>query len=105
MKNSLCFVCTSLWADPGFVLVEAVSSRTLVISSSCKNGPKEILLNGDGGYIFKSNDKNDFLKQFDNLMEEHNNDPDTIYKKKLNAFKNIKLYSKYSHFKNFMKIL
>ena len=55
--------------------------RTLVISSSCKNGPKEILLNGDGGYIFKSNDKNDFLKQFDNLMEEHNNDPDTIYKK------------------------
>ena len=105
MKNSLCFVCTSLWEDPGFVLVEAVSSRTLVISSSCKNGPKEILLNGDGGYIFKSNDKNDFLKQFDNLMEEHNNDPDTIYKKKLNAFKNIKLYSKYSHFKNFMKIL
>ena len=37
------FILSSLWEDPGFVLIEAMVSNTLVLSSDCPNGPKEIL--------------------------------------------------------------
>ena len=105
MKNSLCFVSSSLWEDPGFVLVEAIACRTPVISSSCKNGPQEILLKGRGGYLYKTNDKRDFIEKFNEFYEDLNNSPDNLFQKKLEAFKNVKIYSKYSHYKSFSKII
>ena len=51
----MCLVSTSLWEDPGFVLVEALFSNTIVISSDCPNGPREVLDNGEAGYLFKIN--------------------------------------------------
>ena len=41
LEKSIAFVLTSEWEDPGFVLIEAASTRTTIISSNCKNGPKE----------------------------------------------------------------
>ena len=58
MKHSEALILTSLWEDPGFVLVEAALSNLFIISSDCKNGPKEILLNGKGGFLFNSNEEN-----------------------------------------------
>ena len=52
LKNAEAFILSSLWEDPGAVLIEAISN-TFVISS--EYGPSEILINGDGGYLFKSN--------------------------------------------------
>ena len=42
-RNSKCFVLSSLWEDPGFVLVEACYMNVPIISSNCKNGPQEIM--------------------------------------------------------------
>ena len=61
LSKAKCFVLSSEWEDPGFVLVEAAFSRVPIISSDCPNGPNEILENGEGGYLFKSNDQKDFL--------------------------------------------
>ena len=44
-NNCKCFLLTSLWEDPGFVLVEAGIANATVISSNCPNGPEEILEN------------------------------------------------------------
>ena len=55
MSRSICFLSTSLWEDPGFVLIEAGFCRSTIISSDCKNGPEEILMNGKSGYLFQSN--------------------------------------------------
>jgi len=38
------------------VLLESVALRKFVISSNCHTGPKEILLNGRGGLLFKVGD-------------------------------------------------
>ena len=38
-----------------FVLIEAAISNTFIISSDCKNGPREFLLNGNAEILFKSN--------------------------------------------------
>ena len=50
-------ISTSLWEDPGFVLIEAGSLNIPVICSDCPNGPKEILDNGNNGYLYTSNRK------------------------------------------------
>ena len=42
-KDHDCFVLSSLWEDPGFVLVEAASNLIPVISSNCESGPKKFL--------------------------------------------------------------
>ena len=39
--------------DPGFVLIEAAANNASIISSNCKSGPKEILTNGKGGFLFE----------------------------------------------------
>ena len=39
LKSADCFILTSLWEDPGFVLIEAGLSNLAVISSNCRNGP------------------------------------------------------------------
>ncbi len=43
LKNSDCFVFTSLWEGLPLVLIEALSMSIPVISTDCKTGPKEIL--------------------------------------------------------------
>ena len=61
MKNAQAFILSSLWEDPGFVLIEAAMNNLFLISSDCKNGPSEILDNGNRGYLFKNNEKMHYL--------------------------------------------
>lgn len=89
MKNAECFILSSLWEDPGWVLIEAASVNRIIISSNCPNGPVEFLSNGDGGYLYDSNNKDSFLKVF----REYKNDSlqikikkTKITKKKVNGY-------------------
>ena len=68
-KKCEAFVLTSLWEDPGFVLIEAAYNNTSIISSNCPNGPEEIV-GYDGGYLFNSNSKEDFIKIFNNFTND-----------------------------------
>ena len=69
MKKSKCLVLTSLWEDPGFVLVEAGYNNCQVISSNCPNGPSEIISN-DGGYLFRSNNRQSFINTIESFLKD-----------------------------------
>ena len=97
-----CFILSSLWEDPGFVLLEAGLSNTCVISSNCINGPQEILSNGKNGFLFENNNLNDLLRKFDEFKKEKVSD---LNKKKLNLKKEIKKFTLYSHFNSLRKII
>ncbi len=100
MRNSEAFILTSLWEDPGFVLIESAYNNCNIISSNCPNGPTEILK--DDGYIFQSNSVNSFLNIFENFL----NDLENIKKqKKINLKKRIKLFSSLNHYLELKKIL
>lgn len=43
LKNSDCFVLSSLWEGLPLVLIEALSMNLPIISTDCKTGPREIL--------------------------------------------------------------
>ena len=102
MKNAKAFILSSLWEDPGHVIIEAALSNLFVISSDCPNGPKEFLLNGEAGLLFQSNKKNELtktLEEFCNLLEEE------IKIKKIKAKKNSFKYTMFRHSLYLKKII
>ena len=102
MKNAYCLVLTSLYENPGHVLIEAAVCNCPIISSDCPTGPSEILDYGNGGYLFKVNDKKDFLDKFrlfENQSKEEKKNKIKISKKKsLN-------YTLFRHFKVLERII
>ncbi|HTX61481.1 MAG TPA: glycosyltransferase [Methanobacterium sp.] len=46
LKNSQCFVLSSLWEGLPLVLIEALSMNLPVICTDCKTGPRELLCEG-----------------------------------------------------------
>tara|TARA_B110000027_G_C16122379_1_gene304066 strand:+ start:6930 stop:8084 length:1155 start_codon:yes stop_codon:yes gene_type:complete len=101
LKNCKAFILSSLWEDPGFVIVEAISCNALIISSDCSSGPKEIIGNKNG-FLFKNNSKSDFFKKFNliiNLSEAEKKDY------KINAKKQLKNFSIFNHYKKLYKLL
>jgi glycosyltransferase involved in cell wall biosynthesis len=102
MNKASCLVSTSLWEDPGFVMVEAAALNLSVISSDCPSGPKEILLNGQAGYLFKSNNSENFIKIFREFYLEEKK---LNFKKLVLAKKNSINFTRLRHFNVIKKIL
>jgi glycosyltransferase involved in cell wall biosynthesis len=101
MSKCKAFVLTSLWEDPGFVLVESGYNNCQVISSDCPNGPLELIGN-DGGYLFKSNSKKSFI----NTVKDFLNDTDeNKILKKVVLKKRVKSFTSFQHFLSINKIL
>ena len=101
-RNSKCFVLSSLWEDPGFVLVEACYMNVPIISSNCKNGPQEIMQFGKNGLLFKSNDRNSLFEAF---LKFENMPKQEINKLKYNAKLKSKEFTIFNHFKNISYLL
>ena len=77
-------------------MIEAAFCNIPIISSDCKNGPKEFLMNSDAGYLFENNNINSLKTQF---IRFNNEDNDIIAQKILLAKINSKNYTLFNHFK------
>ena len=102
MINSKAFILSSLWEDPGFVMIESALCNSFIISSDCKNGPKEFLLDGKAGLIFKSNEENQLyekLNEFKKLKKKN------IYQMKILAKKNSMKFTMFRHFLSLRNII
>jgi glycosyltransferase involved in cell wall biosynthesis len=63
ISNSLCVINTSLWEDPGFVMIMSAASNKIFISSDCPSGPADFIGRDEkAGYLFTNN-------SFDSLVE------------------------------------
>lgn len=94
------FILSSLWEDPGFVLIEAAACNLFIISSNCKNGPREFLDNGKNGILYESNDNGSLTSAIQQYFQTDNK-----FKMKLNAKKNCRKYTLFHHYKYFENIL
>jgi len=101
MKRARALILSSLWEEVGFVIVEAALSNLFIISSDCPNGPKEFLENGDAGYLFSSNKKNDLTEKIKNFVKEEK----SLKKFKLKAKRNSSNYTLFRHHSSLNKIL
>ena len=100
LNKAECFILSSLWEDPGFVLLEAAYLNIPIIASNCPNGPSEILQNGLGGFLFKNNNKNELVEAFERFYQSSKTD---LKIKKIRAKQYSKRFTKFEHFKNFKK--
>ncbi len=92
--KSHCFILSSLWEDPGFVLAEAAMANTSIISSDCPNGPKDIL--GTDGFLYKNNSLSDLIEKFNDF---ENTSKEITLLNKLIIKKKIKVYSQFHHYR------
>jgi len=95
-----CFILSSLWEDPGFVLVEAALANTTIIASNCPNGPREIIRNN--GFLFKNDNADDLVNKFEEFLQTNK---DIIYKNKIILKKRIRKFTQYQHYKSLTKII
>ena len=106
LKKSIAFILTSEWEDPGFVLIESAATQTTIISSNCKNGPKEFLAYGEAGYLYEKGDFKSFYKKFDEFYIDYKSQNNgVINRKKLRALKEAKNYTKFNHFREILQLI
>jgi glycosyltransferase involved in cell wall biosynthesis len=102
VSASIGIISCSLWEDPGAVMVESAFCNKIVLSSNCRNGPKEFLMNGKAGHLFKNDDISSLKKNIEKLINENQNEK---YLKTVNAKINSKNYTLFNHYKTLEKIL
>ena len=100
LKYADCFILSSLWEDPGFVLAEAGMMNTNIISSDCPNGPKEIICNED--FLFLNGSSDSLLQKFEIFKNKTDIE---LYNQKIQIKKRIKYYTSFQHFQKLNLIL
>ena len=95
LNKSLGMISSSLWEDPGFVMIEAAACNTFIISSDCLNGPREFV-GSNNGILFKNNDIKSLEKSILQFLDMSDYE---IKKKKVNAKKESINFTKLRHFK------
>ena len=94
------FILSSLWEDPGFVLIEAAFCRTLVLSNDSKPGPNDIIKDNYNGIVYKKKSVESFHEKFDQVLK--NTSRKTLIH---NNLKNVRKFTIFNHFKSFDSIL
>lgn len=102
MKKSKAFILSSLWEEPGLVIIEAAMCNSFVISSNCKRGPEEFLLKGKAGALFENNKTGDLTNILINYLKTGEK---SIFEKKVLAKKNCKKFTMFRHFLKLNKIM
>ncbi len=101
LKASKIFLLTSLWEDPGFVLIEAGYCDTLIVSSNCPSGPKEFC-DGNSGFLFNNNSEDSLLKTLELALNINDKAKEL---KIINAKKKVRSFSVFYHYQTLEKYL
>jgi len=101
ISNSLCVVSTSLWEDPGLVMIISSACNKIFISSDCPNGPVDFIgIDEKAGYLFKNNS----LESLTNCILRFLNDSQAIvFNKIVEAKKRSNYYTFFRFFLYFKK--
>ena len=101
ISKSDILILSSLHEGLPNVLIEAAVLKTLCISTNCETGPKEILLNGKAGSLFKIQDAKGLSKKIVYFYKNKN-----LSKKLVNtAYKNINRFDYNQNLNLYFKII
>ena len=100
IKNEV-FILTSRYEGLPNVLIEAQLNKKFIIFSNCASGPKEILMNGKAGYLFKNNDIVDLKNKINNYIK--NKDKKEILDKIEKGFKNLNRFNEMKNLQQYYK--
>lgn len=97
LKHSKIFVLSSVYEGLGNVLIDAVNYNIPCVSTDCPSGPREILLNGKGGYLVKPGSPIQLAEKIQYSIDNYSNSikKNLIAKKKIDRFLISKQTKKY----------
>jgi len=100
LKKSKLFVLSSIYEGLGNVLIDAINFDVPCVSTDCHSGPREILLNGRGGYLVPINNYKILAKKMIYALDNYNLslEKNKIAKKKLYRFTTSKQVLAYQSF-------
>ena len=101
LKKADILVSSSIYEGLPNVLLEALTLKKFVISSNCPTGPKEILLNGKGGLLFKVGDYKDLSKK----ILYYSKNKDDLKKMLSNSVKNLDRFDYVFNLTKYYKLL
>lgn len=101
MKNAKFFIHSSHYEGFGLVLVEALITNGMVISSNCPVGPREILEDGKVGILFPVGDREKLVEEILKVL----NNEDLVEKYRKEAQRKIEEFSKETVKKEIIKLL
>ncbi len=102
INNAKCLISSSLYEDPGFVIIEAGFLNKFVLAADSNTGPSEILNNSERGILFKNDDYEDLAEKY---LEFTNLNKKELNRRKINLKKYSRQFTLYNHFKNLKNIL
>ena len=102
IKKAKAVIVTSLWEDPGFVMIESAYLNKPIISSDCPSGPKEFIGKNRGGFLFSSDSLISLKKSITSFSQSNKIN---LNKKILYAKKKSKIYTIENHAKMINKYL
>ena len=99
LRKSNIFILTSRYEGLPNVLLEAQALKTYIISTNCPTGPREILLNGKAGSLFKVGD----YKSLSNLIISFFKNKKKYSKKILIGYKNLHRFDYKNNLDSYLK--
>jgi len=101
INNSDLFVLSSKYEGLPNVLLEAMTLKKFIISTNCPTGPREILMNGKFGFLFKIGD----YKNLSNLILKYYYNQKKLNYKTQHGFKSLKRFDYNKNCLKYFKIL
>jgi glycosyltransferase involved in cell wall biosynthesis len=91
------FILTSKFEGLPNVLLEAALLKKFIISTNCPTGPREILQNGKGGFLFKMGD----YKSLSQKILNYHQDKRKLKSKINHNYKNLKRFDSYKNLQKY----
>ena len=101
IKSSDIFILSSLYEGLPNVLLESQVLKRFIISSDCPTGPREILLNGNAGLLFRVGD---YIK-LSNLILQYSKYKKKLSKKIIIGYKNLNRFDYDQNLKKYLNII
>ena len=102
IKKSIAIISSSLWEDPGAVMIEASYCNKNVISSNCPNGPEEFLSSDSGNYLFRNNDVVSLVSKINSFLKD---DENKKFLQILSCKRKSRNYTIFKHYKRLVFLL
>ena len=102
IKKSIAIISSSLWEDPGAVMIEASYCNKNVISSNCPNGPEEFLSSDSGNYLFRNNDVVSLINKINCFLKD---DENRKFLQILSCKRKSRNYTIFKHYKRLVLLL
>ncbi|MBN7288359.1 MULTISPECIES: glycosyltransferase [Campylobacter] len=99
IRKASLFVLSSLWEDPGHVLMEAAYLKIPIVATNCPNDVDKFLMYGKAGYLCEISNARDMADKI--ILALNNNNDDKVQM----AYENSLLFSEFSFSENIKGII